>query len=201
VQELSDMAPHILCPVKGCSNSRTGCPECYGKLNCGCPDCYVPELKRGKKKRASLDLETMLSLPSILELEYSTCTVSQVQEERVTVTKALVRTQEEGKVQRRPISCVVADQVRRSRNRLSLPVMEVTVKEKEKPVRVRHIEPIQAREVGPPKQTKYFCRQCKVDICNACFSTVCSGHTVQWIGSACFHCASPSHRIVHQHTA
>ena len=64
---------------------RTGCPECYGKLNCGCPDCYVPEFKRGKKKRVSIDLESVVLLP---RLEYSICTVSRVEEEgRVTLTK------------------------------------------------------------------------------------------------------------------
>ena len=76
------------------SNYRTGCPECYGKLNCGCPDCYVPEFKRGKKKRVSVDLESVILLP---RLEYSICTVSRVEEEeRATltkVTKAIVCTQ------------------------------------------------------------------------------------------------------------
>jgi len=92
----------LLCPVMGCPVSRTGCPECYGKLNCGCPDCYVPEFKRGKKKRVSVDLESVVLLP---RLEYSICTVSRVVEEgRATltkVTKPIVCTQEEP-VQRRP---------------------------------------------------------------------------------------------------
>merc|ERR1712013_303131 len=44
---------------------------------------------------------------------------------------------------------------------------------------------------------KYFCKKCNLDICNACFSTVCSSHMVQWIGSAFFHCQSPHHKIVH----
>ena len=30
-------------------------------------------------------------------------------------------------------------------------------------------------------------------------STVCSSHMVQWIGSSFFHCASPHHKIVHEH--
>lgn len=71
--------------VTQASNCRTGCPECYGKLNCGCPDCYVPEFKRGKKKRVSVDLESVNLLP---RLEYSICTVSRVEEEeRATLTK------------------------------------------------------------------------------------------------------------------
>ena len=74
---------------------RTGCPECYGKLNCGCPDCYVPEYKRGKKKRVTLELESVDIIP---QLEYSACTaVARVEgEERASiakVTKAVVRTQ------------------------------------------------------------------------------------------------------------
>ena len=72
---------------------RTGCPECYGKLNCGCPDCYVPELKRGKKKSVTLSMVDMAHMPAILELEYSFCTVSQVMEEKATATKVSVRTQ------------------------------------------------------------------------------------------------------------
>ena len=73
---------------------RTGCPECYGKLNCGCPDCYVPEYKRGKKKRVTLELESVDIIP---QLEYSACTaVARVEGEGALVakvTKAVVRTQ------------------------------------------------------------------------------------------------------------
>jgi len=172
----------------------TGCPECYGKLNCGCPDCYVPEFKRGKKKRVSVDLESVVLLP---RLEYSICTVSRVVEEgRATltkVTKPIVCTQEEP-VQRRPGSFAL-----KTRNRWSLPAIPVTIKEKEKEKTRRTREPIDARNVGPPKQVKYFCKKCNLDICNACFSTVCSSHMVQWIGSSFFHCASPHHKIVHEH--
>ena len=74
--------------------TRTGCPECYGKLNCGCPDCYVPEYKRGKKKRVTLELESVDIIP---QLEYSACTaVARVEGEGTLVakvTKAVVRTQ------------------------------------------------------------------------------------------------------------
>ena len=54
----------------------------------------MPEFKRGKKKRVSVDLESVILLP---RLEYSICTVSRVEEEeRATltkVTKAIVCTQ------------------------------------------------------------------------------------------------------------
>jgi len=164
----------------------TGCPECYGKLNCGCPDCYVPELKRGKKKSVTLSMVDMAHMPAILELEYSFCTVSQVMEEKATATKVSVRTQEGRK-----------SVVLKTRNRWSMPVIPTPIKEKEPPKK-KDREPLEARRVGPPKQVKYFCKNCNVDVCNACFSSVCSGHQVQWIGSAFFHCASPYHKIVHE---
>jgi len=170
----------------------TGCPECYGKLNCGCPDCYVPEYKRGKKKRVTLELESVDIIP---QLEYSACTaVARVEGEGALVakvTKAVVRTQEEP-VQRRPGSAAL-----KTRNRWSMPAIPVTVKEKEKEKTSRTREPLDPRKVAPPKQVKYFCKKCNLDICNACFSTVCSSHMVQWIGSAFFHCQSPHHKIVH----
>ena len=155
--------------LKQQTNRRTGCPECYGKLNCGCPDCYVPEFKRGKKKRVSVDLESVIFLP---RLEYSICTVTRVEEEKATltnVTKATVCTQvcplchiifigseflnlpKEEPVQRRPGSIAL-----KTRNRWSLPAIPVTIKEKEKEKTRRSREPIEARNVGPPKQVKYF---------------------------------------------
>jgi len=187
----------------------TGCSECYGKLNCGCPDCYVPEIRKGKKKFVLVEVENWKELERIQGLDYNYCTVSHVREEREVATKTEVQTQEyvfrrqrvsDPVAPRRPISCVLADQVRRSRNRLSLPNMDVLIKEKEKPpVSKTPREPLSARNVGPPRQTKYYCKNCAKDICNVCFSTVCSPHTVQWIGTANFHCASPFHKIVHEH--
>ena len=54
----------------------------------------MPEFKRGKKKRVSVDLESVNLLPRI---EYSICTVSRVEEEETAtvakVTKAIVCTQ------------------------------------------------------------------------------------------------------------
>ena len=72
-----------------------------------------------------------------------------------------------------------------------MPAIPVTIKEKEKEKTRRPREPIDARNVGPPKQVKYFiiiitiniviitiittnqvkyfCKKCNLDICNACF--------------------------------
>lgn len=178
------------------------------KLSIVNADCYVPELKMGKRKRVSLDLMDMTKLPKILELEYSVCTISHVEDRTEVVTKTLVRTQEDvvrrrscndAMVQKRPDSCLLTYQHRMSRKRWSMPAMDVMIKEKEKPVKQRTRELFEAKDVGPPKQVKYFCKKCKVDVCNECFRTVCSSHTVQWMGQACFHCASPYHKIVHEH--
>ena len=49
-------------------------------------------------------------------------------------------------------------------------IFQVTVKEKEKTSRTR--EPLDPRKVAPPKQVKYFCKKCNLDICNACFRFV-----------------------------
>jgi len=193
-------------PVEHCQ-CRTGCSECYGKLNCGCPDCYVPQLNMGKRKKVSLELMEMRSLPGIPELHYNTVTISHVTEHWGKVTKTTVKAEEDpvrrrscadGDVSRRPDSCMLNYHHQISRKRWSMPVMETVIKEKEKPRRNRTREIFEARDVAPPKQVKYFCKNCDLDVCNQCFRTVCSSHLVQWIGSACFHCASPFHKIVHQ---
>ena len=44
------------------------------------------------------------------------------------------------------------------------------------------------------KNTKYFCRTCSLDICNACFTTECSAHHLQWLGVATFNCYCPQHK-------
>merc|ERR1711915_201380 len=43
------------------------------------------------------------------------------------------------------------------------------------------------------KNSKYFCRSCNIDICNDCFTSGCSAHDVQWLGSSSFSCLSPQH--------
>lgn len=188
---------------------RTGCSECYGKLYCGCPDCYVPEIKTGKRKKLVVEVEEEEGLERIERLEYMYCTVVHCREEREVATKTEVQTQEyvlrrprvsDPVSHRRPVSCVLADQVRRSRNRRSLPNMDILIKDKETPpITAAPREPFSVRAVGPPRQTKYYCKNCGLDICNVCFSTVCSPHTVQWIGTSNFHCTSPFHKIVHEH--
>ena len=45
----------------------------------------MPEFKRGKKKRVSVDLESVIFLP---RLEYSICTVTRVEEEKA-INRAL----------------------------------------------------------------------------------------------------------------
>ena len=44
------------------------------------------------------------------------------------------------------------------------------------------------------KNTKYFCKQCDFYICNACLTTQCFNHDVQWIGNSTFICECPKHK-------
>ena len=44
-----------------------------------------------------------------------------------------------------------------------------TVRTKHEPVVKKERKPLEARKTRPPKQTKYFCKKCNVDVCNACF--------------------------------
>ena len=44
------------------------------------------------------------------------------------------------------------------------------------------------------KNTKYFCKRCDIYICNACFTSDCLDHDVQWIGNATFACESIYHK-------
>ena len=99
---------------------------------------------------------------------------------------------------RRPVS--VLETSRNQRNhRMSMPDMEKFELKTEKKPRERIRDSFKERAVGPPKQARYYCKTCKADVCNACFSSTCSAHNVQFLGSAYFHCASPYHKIQHDH--
>ena len=123
----------------------------------------------------------------------SRATVSQVsvEEAALVVRRSNYRTEEA----RRPTSYMETLHVNRF-HRLSVPDLQ-SRHQAGRPRRERVREEFQERAVGPPKQTRYFCRNCKADICNACFSTVCSAHNVQFLGAAYFHCKSPFHKIQH----
>ena len=96
---------------------------------------------------------------------------------------------------RRPMSYMQTLHVNRF-HRLSVPEQDIQARQKSKRSdKLR--EEFQERAVGPPKQTRYFCKTCKADICNACFSSVCSAHNVQFLGAGYFHCKSPFHKIQH----
>ena len=45
----------------------------------------------------------------------------------------------------------------------------MTVNQEKEPPKRKEREPLEARRVGPPKQVKYYCKNCNVDVCNACF--------------------------------
>ena len=44
------------------------------------------------------------------------------------------------------------------------------------------------------KNTKYYCKQCDFYICNACLTSQCFKHDVQWIGNSTFICECPKHK-------
>ena len=73
--------------------------------------------------------------------------------------------------------------VLKTRNRWSMPVIPtpikvtlshvtMTVNQEKEPPKKKEREPLEARRVGPPKQVKYFCKNCNVDVCNACFRSI-----------------------------
>jgi len=179
----------------------TGCSECYGKVNCGCPDCFEPE-KKPRKKRKLQRRRAEISEPNQLEsicfmdaIEYQTCQV--VEHKDMVLEMVVVIRQKIGHLERRrPQSCIEL-QFSRPRRRSDFLTWESQSPEvKQKPARPRSGGLFLEKEVGPPRQTKFFCRTCKRDICNACFtSSVCAKHSVQWIGSAKFHCSSPYHQV------
>jgi len=54
------------------------------------------------------------------------------------------------------------------------------------------------KEKGSPniiyKNSKFYCKSCNEHICNACFTTECMDHNVQWLGNATFRCESTYHK-------
>jgi len=204
----SDKTIHCMC--------GTGCVDCYGKVNCGCPDCFTPEIKPRKKKKlktkqAQLIEITFDSVSPIDHLIYENCTLTHHEEVAKTkVNKTVTKVHEAVEVvkrnsysnyhfKRRPASCVETPKLKFSSHRMSLPDMDLNMK-LEKPKRREKLrDPMIIKEVGPPKQTKYFCKKCKADVCNDCVTNECSSHNVQFIGTSRFHCQSPFHKIQHQH--
>jgi len=193
----------------------TGCVDCYGKFNCGCPDCYTPEKKPRKKKKLKIRRAETIELCfdkvfPIDQMLYENCTLSHhMEKSRAKVNRIVTDIDEEIEVvkrssystyhfKRRPISCIEKTQTRIS-NRMSLPDMNYDLQLEKPKKREKLRDQIIVKEVGPPKQTKYFCKKCKTDVCNACFTTVCSSHNVQFIGTSKFHCESPFHKIAHDH--
>jgi len=208
--------PSEACPTDGkiehCQ-CGTGCVDCYGKFNCGCPDCYTPEKKPRKKKKLKIRKAEVVkvTLDSVSPLEqvlYETCILSHhVGKDRAKINRIVINVDEEVEVvkrssysnyhfKRRPVSCIEKTNSRSS-HRMSLPDMDFNLKLEKPKKREKLRDPLIVKEVGPPKQTKYFCKKCQKDICTACFKTVCSTHNVQFIGTAKFHCESPFHNIDH----
>ena len=191
----------------------TGCADCYGKVNCGCPDCYTPEKPKRKKKKLKIRKAEVVELTfdsvfPIAQLLYENCSLSHhIGEARAKVNRIVIKIDEDVDVvkrssysnyhfKRRPVSCIEKSQTRSS-HRISLPDMNYNLKLEKPKKREKLRDPVIVKEVAPPKQTKYFCKKCKADVCNACFTTVCSAHNVQFIGTAMFHCESPFHKIKH----
>ena len=50
-----------------------------------------------------------------------------------------------------------------------------------------------AREEKPASQTKYFCQNCRQELCRDCFVHACISHDVEWMGNKQFRCVSPFH--------
>ena len=186
-----------------------GCPECYGTMRCGCSDCYQPETRTFKIKKAkilalrfdktkNLDSQVPENTEAKISHEESGAKfrahVNQVKVEEGDVV--LRRTQYMVHSQKRPMSYMETIQANRF-HRLSVPNMKTRQQFEKSNKRDKIRDEFQEKPVGPPKQTRYFCKTCKVDICNACFSSVCNVHNVQFLGAAYFHCKSPFHKIQH----
>ena len=193
----------------------TGCVDCYGKFNCGCPDCYTPEKKPRKKKKLKIRKAEVIellfdSVVPIAQLQYENCDlIHHVGKDRAKINRIVIQTDEDVETmrrssdsnyhfKRRPVSCIEKTQTRSS-HRMSLPDMNWNLKIEKPKRREKLRDPFIVKEVGPPKQTKYFCKKCQKDICTECFKTVCSAHNVQFIGTSKFHCESPFHKISHDH--
>ena len=185
----------------------TGCSECYGKINCACSDCYKPETRTFKIQKAKI-LHLKLDKPKVLDPfdpepdsavishEVSRATLRAGVEE-VRVEEGVVRRGHSSlQTKRRPVTFMETLHLNRQ-HRLSVPDLQVRSPPERPRPRDRRREEFQERAVGPPKQTRYFCKTCNTDVCNACFSSVCGSHNVQFLGSAYFHCKSPFHKIQH----
>ena len=175
-----------------------GCPDCYGKINCGCSDCYQPETRTFKIKKArtlALRFDKTQHLDPF-DPEYVTADIShetsratlRARAEEVQVEASVVRRHHAGlDYKRRPMSVMETLRVNRQQ-RLSVPDFQARPVPDTQRRRERRREEFQERPVGPPKQTRYFCKTCNTDVCNACVSTSCSSHIVQFLGSGYFHC-------------
>jgi len=191
----------------------TGCAECWGTIRCGCPDCYQPQtrtLKIRKAKSKKLKLDTPEKLPdNDTNLLFETATITHAVSEAKEKVKIVVVNVEVGDVvlrrshksvdyKRHTVSFVETSRL--NRNRLSMPELpKFEPKRTERKSKERIREPFIEKKVGPPKQTRYFCKTCNVNVCNVCVSSTCGAHNVQFLGSGYFHCQSPHHKIQHEH--
>ncbi|XP_023346506.1 uncharacterized protein LOC111715423 isoform X1 [Eurytemora carolleeae] len=185
----------------------TGCVDCYGKINCGCPDCVTPVkvcIKLPTLKWANVltieDLAeyiedlfinrgTYIQVPILICQDTSDRAIVDVVQTKI---DDLLRPAVLIRRNPRPIS-IVEPVVNARRNRLSLPVLSDFYLPKTKEITSPSKPPFTARNCKPIKQTKFYCKQCKTDICNACFTSFCAGHNVQWIGQATFLCQARLH--------
>ena len=202
----ADKTEHCQC------GREMGCPDCYGKLNCGCADCVKPLARKVMIKKAkSLVLKT--DRAPIFETEKvitETAVISHVVSdcrEKVKINSIVIevgdvvlrRSHKSVEYKRRPVSFAETAIHNRS-HRMSMPEMKkIELKKSEPNNRERRRESCDERIVGPPKQTRYFCKTCNASVCNACFTAKCGAHNVQFLGSAYFHCQSHFHKIQHDH--
>ena len=191
----------------------TGCAECYGKINCGCPDCYSPSTRTVKLNKATkkiLKFDSAPTFPSLnTTLLYETAVVNHEESkarEKAVVVEVVVevgdvvlrRSHKSVDYKRRPMS-LAETQSNFRRHRLSMPdVPKFELKQRDPQPKSRVREEYKTRDVDPPKQTRYFCKTCNVNVCNVCVSSSCGAHNVQFLGSGYFHCQSSKHKIQHE---
>jgi len=202
----ADKTEHCQC------GNEMGCPDCYGKLNCGCADCVKPLTRKVMIKKAkSLVLKTdkapifetdsVISETAIVSHVVSDCKENVKINSVVTEVCDVVlrRSHKSVDYKRRPMSFVETPKYN-VKHRMSMPEMpKFELKKSEPKARERRRESYDEKNVGPPKQTRYFCKTCNASVCNACFTARCGAHNVQFLGSAYFHCQSPFHKIQHDH--
>lgn len=191
-----------------------GCAECYGTLRCGCSDCIQPSTKTYKLNKAKtkvLKFHTADTFQNDIDSLFETAQVSHAESlavSRVKINTVVVevedvvlrRSHKSVDFKRRPMSIMETPRSNHRLHRMSLPEMpkfEIKPSEPKRKEKVR--EQISARDVAPPKQTRYFCKTCNVNVCNVCFTSTCGAHNVQFLGSSYFHCQSPFHKIQHEH--